>query len=409
MGKRYLLFLLILTWYFAICNGQGSYNPGYIITNNSDTVRGLIKQQSNYQNSINCNFREEKNQSAKNFSPGEIKGYRIENSKYYVSKDIVIDSLKQKKFLEYLVKGIVDLFYYKDVGKEYYFVQKNTLLMLLSNDVSIVTVEENGLNGEYEKSYYKNSNQYKRILQYLFKESPEVLKEIPNTAFDYRPLIKITKDYHNSVCKDNKCIDFTKSTNKSLYLESYFGIINSWMVLKTSKDNIYDLKPYLGLQLRLKPFKGFSRWNFLVGLNYSSNSFNGNFDNYLYTPDLKTYQIFAKYSIIRIPLILEYTLSSKKLQPFISASYNNTLIFNTEHEVLKINTFSTHEEETYFRKYQYGASVGFGLRYSLNGKSYLYLKNEVEYRMPSANFNWVLDYQRVYSWLINFGYGFKIK
>ena len=201
MRKRYLLFLLILTWYFAICNGQGSYNPGYIITNNSDTVRGLIKQQSNYQNSINCNFREEKNQSAKNFSPGEIKGYRIENSKYYVSKDIVIDSLKQKKFLEYLVKGIVDLFYYKDVGKEYYFVQKNTLLMLLSNDVSIVTVEENGLNGEYEKSYYKNSNQYKRILQYLFKESPEVLKEIPNTAFDYRPLIKITKDYHNSVAK----------------------------------------------------------------------------------------------------------------------------------------------------------------------------------------------------------------
>ena len=48
------------------------------------------------------------------------------------------------------------------------------------------------------------------------------------------------------------------------------------MVLKTSKDNIYDLKPYLGLQLRLKPFKGFSRCNFLVGLNYSSNSFNGN-------------------------------------------------------------------------------------------------------------------------------------
>jgi hypothetical protein len=408
MGKKHLFFLLIFAQYFAICNGQGNYKPGYIITNNSDTTRGFIKMQSNYQNSINCNFEEDKNQSFKNFSPNEIKGYRIENSKYYVSRDIVLDSIKQKKFLEYLVKGIVDLYYYKDIGKEYYFVQKDTMLVLLSNDELIVTVKETGPGGEYEKSYLKNSNQYKRILQFLFKDSPEVLKEIPNTAFDYRPLIKITKDYHNSVCKNNECIDFTKSTSKSLYLESYFGIINSWMGLKTSKDYSHDLKPYLGLQLRLKPFKGISRWNFLVGLNYSTNSFYGDFDNYLYLPWLETYQIFAKYSIIRVPLVLEYTLSSKKFQPFISASYNNTFLFNTEQKVMRINTFNTYEEKTYFRKYEYGASIGFGLRYNLNGKSYFYLKNEVEYRMPSANLNWVLDYQRFYSWLINFGYGFKI-
>ena len=252
MKKKCTLLCLILLQTCFLIHGQKGYKPGYIITNGFDTLRGSYK-------------------------PDDIRAYRIENSKYYVSKEVVIDSAKQKIFLEFLVKGIANLFYYKGQGKEYYFIEKDNVMTQLSNDVSMVTVKSMGVMGEYEETYSKNSNQYKRMLQYLFQQSPEVLKEIPNTLFDYRPLIKITKDYHNSVCKDNNCIDFTKSTKKSLYLEPYIGVIDSWMKLNTSKDKIQDIKPYIGLQLRLTPFKGYYMWNFLAGINFSSDKFEGEF------------------------------------------------------------------------------------------------------------------------------------
>ncbi len=408
MKKTCFLIFLIFIQFCIISYGQKGFKPGYIITNDFDTLRGFIRLKSNIENSGSCDFITGKNQPSKSYSPDDIRAYRIENSKYYVSKSVMIDSSRQRVFLEYLVDGIVDLFYYKDLGREYYFIQKDTLLLPLTNKGSIVTVKEQGLRGEYEENYFKNSNQYKRILQYLFQESPDVLKEIPYTAFDYRPLIKITKDYHNSVCKDHKCIDFTKSTNKSLYLEPYFGIINSWMGLKTSKDNVREIKPYLGLQLRLKPFKGFSMWNLLVGLNYSTNNFQGDFENSLNQYGLP-YWIRTKYSILRVPITVEYTMPLEKLLPFVSISYDNVLLLSTDYEVVSVHGTNRNPEYTYFRKYQYGASFGFGVKYKLNNNNYLFLKNEFEYRIPGAGLGYVLDESKVYSYMINLGYSFKIK
>ncbi|MGC1389696.1 MAG: hypothetical protein WA816_01535 [Bacteroidales bacterium] len=407
MKKKIFLFLLIISQFLISGYGQKGYRPGYIITNDSVTVQGHIKLESNFQNSKSCEFVESDNHNPKNYSPFDIKGYRIENSKYYVSRDVVIDSVKQRVFLEYLVHGIVDLFYYKDHDKEYYFVQKGAELIMLSNAGSLVTVKKNAKGMEYEETYFKNSNQYKRILQYLFQESPDVLKEIPNTSFDYRPLIKITKDYHKAVCKDNTCIDFTKSTNKSLYLEPGFGFINSWLGLSTSGNYAHNIDPYFGIQLRLKPFKGYTMWNFLTGLNYSYNDFLGDYDNTLYGGFHGIYRINTKYSMLCIPLTIEYSFPSEKLQPFISMSYNNVLILNAKYSVQRIDNY--YAIDSYFRKYQFGVLLGLGLRYNLESKSYIFIKNEFGYRIPGANLGYVLDKTRVYSDLIYIGYGIKIK
>lgn len=407
MKKRFFLLCAVILQLTFIGYAQKGHKPGYIITNDFDTLRGFIKLKSNFEYSESCDFSLGSDQSFKGYSPGEIRGFRVENSKFYMSKNVEIDSVRKKIFLEYLVDGIVKLYYYKGAVNEYYFIEKDTVLTRLSNERSIVTVKGKGGQGEYESSYYKNSNQYKRVLQYLFQESPEALKEIPNTAFDYRPLIKITKDYHNSVCKDRNCIDFTKSTSKSLYLEPYIGFISSRMGLHTSKNYATEVKPYLGIQLRLKPFKGFSMWNLLVGLNYSTNEFQGNFENTLGYG--LPYIIHTSYNIIRVPITVEYSIPLEKLQPYFSLSYNNVLLSNTSYEILRVHLNQQDPIESYFRKYQYGAALGVGLRYMLSGKNYFFVKGEYEYRIPGANFGYVLDETSVYSGMINFGYGFKIK
>jgi hypothetical protein len=88
-------------------------------------------------------------------------------------------------------------------------------------------------------------------------------------------------------------------------------------------------------------------------------------------------------------------------------SYNNVLILNAKHSVQRIDNY--YPLNSPFRAYQFGVSLGLGLRYILENKSYIFLKNEFGYRIPGANFGYVLDNTRVYSDLITIGYGIKIK
>jgi hypothetical protein len=409
MKKRHFLFLLIIFQFPIIISGQKGYLPGYIISNKNDTLRGFINLNSNYENSSSCNFIEGDDQNPKTYSPDDIKGYRIENSRFYLSKDINIDSTQQRVFLEYLVDGIVNLYYLKDLKGEYYFIEKDTLLFPLSNEESTVTLMVKGAEKPLvEKTFLRNSNQYRRILTYLFQDSPIASRQIPTIPFTYKSLIKITKDYHNSVC-DYNCIDFTKSTKQGLFIEPSVGIINAWMGLRleTSKTFAPDFKPFYAFKLRIKPFKGYSGWDLLVGVNYSSNSFEGIYDALWDDLYPIQYHVYADYSILRIPLGVDYSFTSKKLQPFLSLTGNSIIILNPDYEVIRIDNSSI--VETPFRKFQLGLSPGLGFKYVFKNDSYLILKDEFEYRIPGAGFGYVLDNQVVYSNLLSIGYGLKIK
>ncbi len=142
---------------------------------------------------------------------------------------------------------------------------------------------------------------------------------LKKTRFSYKSLLNITKEYHNNVCNEYECIDYTKSTKRNIYIEPNISLINSWMGLKTSNDLSGNSKLAIGINFRFKPIKVFQLWNFLVGINYSTNHFNGDFENHLFYPTSRTYRIETKYSIIRIPIILEYSFPAKKIQPFLSS------------------------------------------------------------------------------------------
>jgi hypothetical protein len=408
MKSRKILLLLAILSFSVISYGQKDFKHGYVITNDNDTLYGTIDLKSNYKNSRTCNFLSDSDPTSKEFGPGDIKAYRID-IKYYVSRELELDKIKQRAFLEFLVDGIVDLYYLKESDREYYFIEKDGSLILLSNDEKKIIVESSIASGKDDKVYSTNSNQYIGMLKYLFQDSPEAMQEIPKTRFDYKPLINLTKDYHNSVCKDYNCIDYTKSTKTTIYIEPGIGMINSWMGLKTSDDHAYDLNPYFGLMFRLKGAKRFYLWNFLTGLNYSFVEFRGDFENSLYYTiwqPTELHHIYLKYSYLSLPLSVDYSLPFKKIQPYFSASFNNIFILNSEYEVHKFD--NTVPEKTTFRKYQIGLAAGLGLKYILKNGSYFSLNTGFEYRFPSANFNWVLDFYRVYSWNIGLGYGFRL-
>jgi hypothetical protein len=284
------------------------------------------------------------------------------------------------------------------------------MTQLNNNGKNVTVLEEKGTVYEHEKIYYKPSYQYKRMLTVLFQDSPASLKEINNAEFTYKSLINLTVDYHNNVCKDRTCIDYTKSARQPIFIEPFLGFINSWMGFKTSKDYASDLKLYFGFNVRFKPYKGALSWDFLAGLNYSTNNFTGTFKTSIFPAPsgikvVRTDSINVKYSIIRIPLMAEYTFPTKKLKPFLVMGVVNGIIINPE--FTKVTT--EYLETPLFRKYQLGALAGFGLKLQLNEKGYFYLKDEVEYRISSAKAGYYYDYQHVICNLVSFGYAIKLR
>jgi hypothetical protein len=409
-SKTYIL-IALLAGIFISSNAQKGYKPGYIITNNSDTLKGEIKLITNNQNSSVCHFKRENESKTLDYSPSDIKGYRIENSRLYVSKDILIDSFPKRVFLEYLVKGIADLYYYKESDREHFFIEKGGNLYALTNAEMIVSVMDTAAtlrSGYHERTYAVNSEKYKGMLRYLFQDSPSTLQKIPATAFYYKSLIAITKDYHNSVCKDFKCIDFTKSVNSNFSVEPFVGMIFTRMSMQTSKDYTYNMRPSLGFNLRIGSSKGYSMWCFVTGLNYSFNNFKGDYLLHIWDYP-RTYTINTRYSILRIPLGVERYFTKNKVQPFGGLYLENALLLNKSYDLIRINfLYGPAPETSYFRAWQLGGSVATGLKINMKNGTFLILKAEAEYIQPAANLGYMLDRQRRLSAMFKLGYGFKL-
>ncbi|HBO74436.1 MAG TPA: hypothetical protein DD653_07055, partial [Marinilabiliales bacterium] len=206
--------------------GQNDFKPGYILKTTGDTVHGYINLRSNYLNGKECEFRPVLIGESSFYLPGQILSYRVENTKMYVTKTVELDHKTQTLFMEFLVDGVIDLYYYKDLQNEYYFVEKEGALYPLTN-------EERELIRD-DVRYRQNSNQYKGMLTFIFNDAPEIATKINRTPFEYKALINLTKDYHAMVCGNEVCIDYTKSTYLKINLEPTIGYIHSSLGLETS-------------------------------------------------------------------------------------------------------------------------------------------------------------------------------
>jgi hypothetical protein len=400
MKKKHLAILLIINLSFSVCIGQRDFRHGYIITNNHDTLYGYINLKANYQNSRQCEFQRDIGAEAKTFFPNDIFGYKIENNKYYISKEVNLNGNNEKVFLEFLLDGIVDLFYLKELHGEYYFIEKLGILYQLSNETRQVV--ENNIVHEI------NSYQYIRILKLLFQDSPTTLKKVETTPFSYKPLIGISKSYHNDICKDQACVDYTKSTNSNIWLETNLGLNFSWGSFKSANSYAYNFRPLVGVNLRFIPFKSYYVWNVRTGLILSSNDLTGNFTNTtLGTPNYPIY-IKLKCLIARIPFTIEYSFpGERKIQPFLALSYNNIFLYYTDYKTRYSGSPDISRSFTKL-KYQMGFAFDLGFRYNLTSSKYLFCKNTFEYRRSGIILSDILDYFNIDSDMVSFGIGFTI-
>lgn len=400
-----VLLSLFFSFFFLLTSpliSQKDFKPGFIIKNEQDTIYGLINVNSNSKNSLSCEFKKEENAVVQHYKPFDIQAYKIDHEKFYVSKEVVFNDEKKQFFLEYLVNGIVDLFYlnYNTLG--YFYIEKGDTIVRLSNN-------EYDYKNKYGTKYRTNSKQYKGTLKYLFNDSPEIFNKINNTSLSIKPMISLTEDYHNSVCDDYKCINYRKNTKIDISIEPYVGYVYSIMGLQNSNDKYSDNSLGFGVNMRLSSLTTRRFWNYIIGINYSSNAFNGDFThtNGKYE---RTHRAEINYSLVKIPLKIEYTFPGKRIQPSILFGYNNIFVFNANSSLEIVTTVDdyTIPDESKIRTYQYGIVGGVGIKIPVNERYSINLNGEYEIRFPGINSHQFFDFQKVSSFSLNLGYCIRV-
>ena len=213
--KRFLIVEILCIFSILQSKAQSDFRDGYIIKNNNDTIHCLIDYKGNMANAKKCVCQLTDGSDARVFEPEEIKCYRFLDSKYYVSKSVVTANKTKQLFLEYLINGIVDVYYYRDNYGEHYLIDNGTgELYELKNEKKQVVIDG--------KTYVEEKEEYKGVLRAVFRESPVVVNEVSGINLGHKSLIKITEDYHNAVCSDGECIIYEKKLPK---IRQTYGVV----------------------------------------------------------------------------------------------------------------------------------------------------------------------------------------
>ncbi|MDD4992629.1 MAG: hypothetical protein PHR83_10380 [Paludibacter sp.] len=208
MNKRNLVLLFAILLCKLSIFAQADFIPGYIQTNEYDSIYGLIDFRGDQANNIECRFKKTATDAIQTFSPRQLYGYGFENSKHYVSKELKSKEETKTIFLEYLVRGVVDLYFYRDLKGDHYLVGKNDLpIKEVSLPDEIISID--GVN--YERNILINPN----LLKFYLHDCPEIFPDIDRLKIaTHKSLIQLIKKYHDIHCPNDVCLIYQKKMPK---------------------------------------------------------------------------------------------------------------------------------------------------------------------------------------------------
>jgi len=119
-----IIFFLVIIQHLT---AQTDFRDGFIVKLNMDTVYGQVDYRGDALSAKVCKFKNNLITKVEEYSPYDIAGYGFIDGKNYVTKTLdmgeEIKILQQKYFVEFLVKGLVNLYFYRD-DKDHYFIEK---------------------------------------------------------------------------------------------------------------------------------------------------------------------------------------------------------------------------------------------------------------------------------------------
>ena len=308
MKVRGLLFF-VLVLFSNILLAQNDFRKGFVIIQQGDTLYGEIDYKGSLSMSEVCIFRLNENEPIIRYSPLDIIAYRFIDSKYFVLRKID----NKKVFLEYLINGIVNIYFLRDEKGDRFFIDKE------GEKISEIPYDERIINIYGRELKYK-STKHIGVLGYYMKDAPELQKEINKIEKPkYESLVKLAEDYHHYVCKGEECIIYKENLKSEIFLSSVCGIINF-----INMDDIKDKNYFLyGVSIQFSIPRANEKIFIKSGLMLS---------NVLDYSNNKAYYI-------RVPLHIGFVFpNTYKIRPFVSVgiirpSYSGGLMVNLNERI----------------------------------------------------------------------------
>ena len=396
--RFFFLFLTIglMIAYSSCLLAQRDFRPGYMVRKPNDTVRGLILYKA-LKTSGFCVFKPGLNDQPVEYRPTDILAFRFDDGRYFITKEVRLDSVKKPVFVEFLVKGKANVYYLRD-ETDHYFIEKGAdSLVELSEKDKIIT-------NEFGNAYVK-SKQYHGKLKSVLSDCPDLFPEIDQASLSQSSLISLARNYHARVCTTELCIVYERKLNPvRLRVGFYAGITLNEVKFGTKLANPpgYDFLYQYGSQLvsNLVPgqvlgcrfelenlFAPFEHLNIVADIAvqrfsgyhltelgaYDKITYNGT--EYLMT--WKNTDIFKnavdinlKAYAIKLPLMFHYTFLLGKVRPYAGVGVMNMFIIS-QNSSFKLERFVLEFGKS-IPTYHLGALGSAGMKFMLPKKHSLF-------------------------------------
>jgi hypothetical protein len=371
---------------------NNNFKNGYLILLNGDTVFGYILEQKSLKAAKRCVFKETAKGGKKVYIPGEISGYRFTDGKYFVSREIGSVSKKnvQTVFLEFFIKGIVNIYYMVDGQGEHFYIEKMPYgLYELSEP------------GKKQAGVQISPLLYKGKLRSLMTDCPELETEINNTELNYNSLVELARDYHNKVCTSESCIIYERHASPVIFR---FGIIagTSFNKYRFGSEFYTDYGQgfQLGGTMRIQNVIfsndkiGF-RVDICIEKDFNHNFKTSEYENQLIYNDIiynigrnetgsdprfvyKTELPIDMYVVdLKIPIIFDYKYDFGKTSVYSGIGISNKLVLSSN-QALEIPDFKIQYGRN-FNTYSFGLTGKMGIEFNTTHTQYLSLNLLYEY------------------------------
>ncbi|MDD2798639.1 MAG: hypothetical protein PHV20_08620 [Bacteroidales bacterium] len=378
MNFRISLLAFLLSLPILSIFSQTDFRNGSIVTLENDTITGFIDYLGPQDNSQKCMFRKSLTDSVVEYTPSTIKSYFFSNNKYFVSKGLIIDGQKQNVFLEYLVKGRINLFYLDD--NTIIIEKENELLELNNND--LIIKKKSGL------SYINPSPKFRGVLRYALMEAPSLNEEINSMDFYYVSFVKLVKEYHKIVCNDEGCIVFNrkkKQMNDSKWTVNFGGTMDYMYSFMSSKMNEINTTTPLN-QVNTNTSAGTISPGIFVNFSQNSNSsfqIECRFEKLTYS--------YVSLTSIKLPVVYKYEFNRyAKTSPYFAVGTGISKVIKTTKNSLlneyyndEVGVWNSKIEESEYVSLNYFETLRLGIKHELKNKNALNVELRVD-RSPTT-------------------------
>ena len=379
MKNKTLFFSFILSLFFINSTfAQNKFEQGFIVTNNLDTLRGLIKNKEWEITPEKIEFKTNTSTEVKEYTFADIHSFQINNESIYISKKVEADQLPIKDqtvsweekpqfitqhiFLKLIVGGNVPLYLLWDKnGKKHFFIEKdgeiNELLFIRHFERHNVIREK--------RIYIGQLNLY-------LNDCPDVRPLIAKAKYKQQSLTKIFTTYNN--CFGPKKVTFKQKKEK---VKFQFGVLAGVTLTKLNfrgsnpaRSQFINLAPSVNYAVGGTVDIVFPRFDqrFTLRNELLFKPYKQSDETTLVIDEDQNSILTAEFDLayLRFYNIGEWKLKAKKKSLFILAGFSNSYALKNKNNTNSIDKFfsqvTTRDVPSilFYRKYEIGFITGLG-------------------------------------------------